>query len=210
MSRKHKRTVTLLPVWIGIVVATVLWTVMFGTKHNNFWTYMVFATTILGSWAWYNERDLFKPTESFGKTILWGVGSAVLLYGVFWVGDIVTSLFPLQDGMIKNVYSTKEQADKWVIGALLLFPIGPGEEIFWRGLVQKRFVEKWGMMGGIATATLIYSLVHLASINPFLILAALVCGAFWGFLYHYTKSIWICIVSHAVWDFMIFVLIPLR
>lgn len=41
-----------------------------------------------------------------------------------------------------------------------------------------------------------------------LILAAGLCGLFWGFLYVQNGSILLNIVSHTVWDVAIFLLFP--
>jgi membrane protease YdiL (CAAX protease family) len=45
--------------------------------------------------------------------------------------------------------------------------------------------------------------------NLMLIAAAAVCGAFWSLMFMRYKSIWLNIVSHVVWDVMIFLVWPL-
>jgi membrane protease YdiL (CAAX protease family) len=41
-------------------------------------------------------------------------------------------------------------------------------------------------------------------------MAALVCGAFWGLLFIYNKkNITALIISHAVWDVMVFIVVPI-
>jgi hypothetical protein len=41
-----------------------------------------------------------------------------------------------------------------------------------------------------------------------LILAAAVCGVFWGWLYLRFRSPLLNVVSHAVWDLLVFVILP--
>ena len=49
---------------------------------------------------------------------------------------------------------------------------------------------------------------YLASGNIMLLLAAGVCGLFWGFLYLRTGSILLNVISHTVWDVAIFLIFP--
>jgi membrane protease YdiL (CAAX protease family) len=93
---------------------------------------------------------------------------------------------------------------------LLLFVIGPSEEIFWRGFVQDTLAQKFGDNSGWIIASLVYGGVHIAAWNFMLFAAALVCGLFWGWVFKKYKSLWPGIISHAIWDLTIFVLIPVR
>ena len=40
--------------------------------------------------------------------------------------------------------------------------------------------------------------------------AVLICGVFWALLYRHFKSVWPGVISHAVWDAMIFIVIPIK
>lgn len=198
------------PVWIGIFVALILWAFMFRVNYGNFWGWMVIATSALSLYSFYHDRDILKSNWSWSKILLWGIGSAVILYAIFVVGDMVTQSFANQDQQIDSIYGRKSQLPHWVIGALLVFPIGPGEEIFWRGFVQKRLAKKWNPWIGFLIAGLAYTAVHIPSMNLMLVGAAGVCGVFWGLLYKITGSVLPGIVSHAVWDISIFVLFPVQ
>ena len=91
----------------------------------------------------------------------------------------------------------------------MMFVIGPGEELFWRGFLQRRLQGLLGRRIGWLLATGIYASIHLATGNPILVLAAGVCGAFWGWLYLRYRSMLLNAVSHTVWDIIIFILLPL-
>ena len=100
---------------------------------------------------------------------------------------------------------------------LLLFVIGPAEEIFWRGCLQKAIgdaLEGKKLRNARFMAALItlaaYTLIHIWSFNFMLIMAALVAGAVWGLLY-WLKPQWLpaLIVSHAIWDAAVFVVFPI-
>ncbi len=202
------------PVWGSVLLATILWGLMFapGLHIANFWILMTLSASILGGGAiWLEKSEIFKSSQSRPviRTIIWGVGSAAFLYTIFTVGDMITSLWSFQDAKVWAVYSTREEAPGWLIASLLVI-IGSGEELFWRGFVQKRLTNRYSFNQGYLVATLLYTFVHINSLNPVLILAALVAGLFWGLLYQATGSIKVCIISHVVWDVMIFVVMPLR
>lgn len=64
------------------------------------------------------------------------------------------------------------------------------------------------MPRGLVLSVLAYGLVHLGSGSVTLVGAALVCGLFWGCLYQRFKSIWLNILSHALWDRAVFLVWP--
>lgn len=92
--------------------------------------------------------------------------------------------------------------------ARLSLVIAPAEELFWRGFVQNdlmgRFGRFWGTVLGVAS----YGGVHLTSGNLTLIAAATVAGGFWGGLYARGMPLGALIVSHIVWDNLIFLISP--
>jgi membrane protease YdiL (CAAX protease family) len=143
------------------------------------------------------------------KAVL-GVLSAVVLYAIFWLGDKGSRCLlagAAQD--ISAVYAFKEQAPALRIVLLMVLLIGPGEELFWRGFLQRRLEHSLGPWSGWLSATALYAAIHLATGNPILVLAAGVCGAFWGWLYLRHQSMLLNAVSHTVWDIAIFILFPL-
>ena len=144
------------------------------------------------------------------RKIVLGILSAAVLYGVFRVGNQASRyLFAGAAHDISAVYSFKGQATALRIALLMMFVIGPGEELFWRGFLQRRLEDTLGRRSGWLAATGTYAAIHIATGNPILVLAAGVCGAFWGWLYLRYRSMFLNAVSHTVWDIVIFVLFPL-
>ncbi len=200
--------------YFALAVALVLWTLMFSpltAPRFDFWQMMAGSALILSSLAtlfapaWWNRLKFDLPN------ILFGVVVAVVLWGVFWVGDKVASwIFDFARPQVDLIYGIKEGQSPWVLSLLLLLLIGPAEEIFWRGYVQERMGKKWGLTRGYLIATACYTLVHLPSCNFMLVMASLVCGAAWGFLYRYFPDRFTGIViSHALWDAAVFVWFPI-
>lgn len=200
-------------VYAAILVALVLWTVMFSpvtAPHVNLWLVMTIAAVTLTTMAtcfgnWYRH---FRITAA---DVVIGVVTAAALWSVFWVGDKLSQLmFNFARPEVNAIYSFKESISPWLLSALLLFIIGPAEEIFWRGFVQNKMSEKWGATMGFVIATAVYALVHAGSCNFMLVMAALVAGGFWGLIYRfYPNRLGALVISHAVWDAAVFVWFPI-
>ncbi len=201
-------------VWL-CVLATFFWFVMFSpwtAPHLNFWLVMVMATAVLAGPGIWLQKDRLREIYSFKLShVAVGLVSAGILYAIFWVGNVVsTQLFHFARPEITGIYSTRAQASPLTIGLLLLFWVGPAEEIFWRGFVQERLYGRYGRMGGYLVASLVYAAIHIFGFNFMLFMASLVCGLFWGAMYFRYGSVWPGLVSHAIWDVMIFVIIPVQ
>lgn len=140
-----------------------------------------------------------------------GLAVAFALWGVFWIGDKISQLiFDFARGQVDNVYGMKSGVSPALITVLLLFLIGPAEEFFWRGFVQRTMSEKIGATAAMFVTVVIYALVHIWSFNFMLVMAALAAGAVWGFIYRLRPSLLpALIISHALWDVLVFVLLPI-
>lgn len=208
----------------SVILAAVLWFLMFSPGIDlplSFWALMTISSLTLttlaivfGGWP----RLCFSVRE-----LLLGAGIAVVLWGVFWVGDKCSQLlFDFARPQVNLIYDIKSGTSATLIGLLLLLVIGPGEEIFWRGYVQEHFCRLFERRLGnraaaqqkartwaFVCATAAYTLIHIPSLNFMLVMAALVCGIAWGGLYrlmpqHFTAIV----VSHALWDAAAFVWFP--
>jgi membrane protease YdiL (CAAX protease family) len=198
-------------VYLSIVAAFVLWFFIFAYPAGNFWIKLIGSASLLAAIGLISGRRELKALFAFKIRHLWvGIGSALVLYGIFWIGkEAANLLFAFAPGQIASVYATKSQLDAVLIGLLLLLLMGPAEEIFWHGFVQRRLVEGYGAPTGILGTAIIYALVHAVSLNPMLILAAGVCGLYWGLLYQREQNLIPLIISHSLWDVLIFVLFPM-
>jgi len=198
---------------IPILIAIIFWFVMFSPwtkEYVNFWLTMTAAGITLTLMSAFLGKD-FKKQFSFSlKDVLIGLGSAVVLYVVFFLGDFFSKLlFDFAKDQVGQIYMMKEGENPLLLSLLLILLIGPAEEIFWRGYVQRMLEPKFGSWVALIVTTLIYTLVHIWSFNFMLIMSAMVCGAFWGLLYKYNKNLVTLIVSHAVWDVSVFILFPI-
>jgi membrane protease YdiL (CAAX protease family) len=202
----------MLKYFLSVFLAAVLWYLMFVVKpFENFWVMMAISTSILSviSLAFY--KDQLKSANWNLKEILFGISSAVLLYGLFFIGKLIldkAGIIPDHQTSINSVYANRGQLPSYVVALLLFFPIGFGEEIFWRGFLQRTMSEKYGKTISLLVTTFFYVAVHIPTKNPILLLAALIVGLVWGLMFNWRNNIVAPMVSHMVWDPLIFVLIP--
>lgn len=193
-----------------IIAAFILWYFAFQTDIGNFWMRISLAAALLALSALVLTPNPMKLFAVRSRDIVIGVASALLLYAIFWLGQqIALWIFPFASEQIHRVYANREQLDPLWIGLLLFFLVGPSEEIFWRGFVQRRLSERFSVQSALLVTTAIYALVHIWTLNIMLILAAAVVGLFWGWLYQREHSLLSVMLSHALWDLFIFVLFPL-
>lgn len=204
----------------SLLVAASLWFVMFSpwtAPHVNFWVCMTCSALLLTCLAFvFGGKECLGPSTSAEDTppatftCLLGIAIAAALWGVFFVGDKLSQLmFSFSRAQVNLIYDMKGGVSPTLLALLLLFIIGPAEEIFWRGYVQ-RTLSKWrSPFVAFLLTTACYTAVHLPSGNFMLIMAAMVCGIAWGGLYwlmpNHLKAI---IISHALWDAAAFVWLP--
>ena len=218
-------------IFASLFVAASLWFLMFSpwtAPHINFWLAMSASAVILTLLAllFGGLRLPRMSVREWGLSLVLGVVIAALLWCAFWVGDKVSQwLFDFARPQVDLIYGMKTGNAPWLLSLLLLFIIGPAEELFWRGYLQQSLV-RYGMRRyrrmpkaraarkaknwAYILATAAYTLVHLPSGNFMLIMAALVCGLAWGGLYRLMpKQLPAIVISHALWDAAAFIWFPL-
>ena len=199
---------------VGICIAGVLWTVMFSpwtAPHINFWIMMTCSGATLTLYSTWVSPGWWKDVRIGLSDILLGAGLAAVMWGVFWLGEFFsTLLFDFARPQVDTIYGMKEGENPLILTLLMLFIIGPAEEIFWRGYIQKGLSKRWNPNMGFIVTTLVYSLVHLAKFNFMLIMAAAVAGLIWGLAYRFFPNrLGAIIISHALWDCAVFIWFPI-
>ncbi len=182
---------------------------------NAFWLKMPIAAvtavsvaTAVG--AWRIPGTIRMDIRRVAAVMGWGTASALFLYALFYAGvHGIRLVWPEASGPISEVYALRRGISTARMLVLLMLIIAPAEECFWRGALQKLWVRRWGHSIGIGGASALYAAVHLGSGNLLLVVAAGLCGVYWGLLYAWRESLGINILSHALWDALVFVWAPL-
>lgn len=193
-----------------LLLAAAFWHITFALQWLNFWLSMSIAVSVLTAISvWLGGIPVSRRNWTW-RSFFSGVAAAAALYAIFWLGNsLSTLLFQFAKPQIASIYNIRSQGEAALIVFVLLFITSPGEEIFWRGFVQKRLVSRYGAKKGWLFGSAVYAAVHIASGNFMLTMAALVAGLFWGWLYLRERNLVPCIVSHSLWTVTIFILLPI-
>lgn len=201
----------------SVLLAFLLWYAAFIIRPFNFWLTMTFNTVLLSAISFAFGRTPWQKGEWNLRNTGIGILAAIVLYGIFWLGHEILILASTYTGMLPRraenlnaIYASRAELPQYIIAVLLFFPIGFGEEIYWRGFIQRLLQTRRGKDTAFLLTVILYTGVHLPTGNPVLILAALICGIYWSGLYRYTGSIVPVLISHMLWDPFIFVIAPIK
>lgn len=185
---------------LAVGTAFGLFALTFRGERRRFWERMTVTGFVLGNLALANEPGL-RRTRVRARDVGLGLLSASVLYVIFQIGDrMARAVMPRGAKEIKDIYGLRTLGAPEEIALRLGAVIGPAEELFWRGFVQRR-------AGGVAAAAA-YGGAHLVTGNTTIIGAASVAGIYWGLLRALGMSMPALITSHIAWDIWIFLLSP--
>ena len=191
----------------GLALAGLTWTVAFRGR-SHFWPKMAAGVGALGALAVAANPELRRQRPR-PRDLGVGLATAAALYGIFRAGDVFARrVMPAGAADIDEVYARRQEAPRWFIAGVLALAIAPGEELFWRGLVNAYLMQRLGRGAGAAIGALTYGGIHLVTGNLTLTGAASVAGAFWSAQYLVEGRLPSLIVSHIVWDLWIFLVQP--
>jgi hypothetical protein len=187
----------------------VVWTAAFRGK-SHFWQKMAVGVGTMGAFAVAANPALRSARNRPRlRDVPVGVATAAALYGIFRAGDrFARRVMPTGADDIAEVYARRRMAPRRFIVPALTLLIAPGEELFWRGLVNGYLMQRLGRVTGSAVGALIYGGIHLITRNLTLTGAAGIAGAFWSLQYLFEGRLPAVIVSHAAWDIWIFLVQP--
>jgi membrane protease YdiL (CAAX protease family) len=95
---------------------------------------------------------------------------------------------------------------------VVVFLNSPGEELLFRGLVQGRFRQAYGVVPGILAAGAVFGLVHYLALvgsgsELVYVTIAATAGLLLGAVYEYTENLLVPIAIHALWNTSIYLLL---
>ncbi len=82
----------------------------------------------------------------------------------------------------------------------LYIPMGFSEEVLFRGYIQTRLVERHGAARGILIGSVVFTLLHIFGrpLSPVATLSGVILWSAVGALYHYSRSLYLVGMLHAV------------
>lgn len=179
---------------------------------DRFVTATFAATTcmIVASLAMGGYRTLFRPSP---KSIGLGLGIAALLYLVFIGGNAgIAAMHPFGIGASNenSIYSLiASPSNPWYLQLLVLMFDAVGYESYFRGVLQRLLGGPLRGAAPVAVAA-IDAGIHVLSMNPLWVASTFIVDTFWGLGFRLTKDLTGNVVSHFVWDILIFVVFPIH
>lgn len=191
----------------GILIAHVL---MFFSFQNRVVFWYIFAGSILLLITYAMFQGDVDDEVPFFTYISLGIISGLIVYCFFWLSNQGIHLFHLPfDQSIKRLYHYFAPSLYWEYFALILIA-APGEELFWRGFVQKKLLRSFKPSVAIIISSCLYASTQIYSGEFILVLTTFLCGLAWGSLYFWKKSMPTLIASHIVFDILLFIILPLK
>jgi membrane protease YdiL (CAAX protease family) len=105
-------------------------------------------------------------------------------------------LLPMPESLARVFEELLGMQDQVLAALVLLTVIAPlVEEFICRGWLMPALMDRWSHAWAVAFTALIFGLIHL---NPWQFFYAVYLGAWLGWVYVRTRSIWPCVAGHAV------------
>ena len=152
--------------------------------------------------------------DELGKILVWrnipaAVFASVLI--LFFGFEILMSefrnlfqiLLPIPEGFFSGMFYQPENVFIIIVSAGL-FP-GFSEEIFFRGIIARRFFRAYSPIKAILLSSLLFGIMHY---NPWQAVNAFFGGIFIGWTYWRYRSIWLSMFIHAYYNVLV-TLLPL-
>ncbi|UOE95973.1 type II CAAX endopeptidase family protein [Alkalihalobacillus sp. LMS39] len=191
----------------GIALAHLLLFVSFYWQPFEFWLLFPFSLFVMVLYSLsFETMNWTRPTIT---SLLLSAFTGVALYLLIVFGKYLVILLSLPFLTALDQLATIIKPREWWHYLVLFLFIIPGEEIFWRGFVQKRLQQSYSPFVAVIGATLLYASAHLYAGSVLLIAAAIVGGLVWGYIYIRTNNLLLAIASHVIFDLFLLVIFPI-
>ncbi|MFT5354727.1 MAG: membrane protease YdiL (CAAX protease family) [Polyangiales bacterium] len=196
-----------------VAVATLLFSLSLALRaHVNIWLTIGVSAVLLLATTTFGRGELplwgrFRPLIGIGI----GIGAGVLMAIVTHLAyPLAARLVPSIAVEVAGLYEDLRQTPGPVLGAPFLLLAVAAEEAVWRGVLVRQMEKTRGPLVIVLVATLAYAVPQAFSGSWVLVLVALGCGAFWTFLRVWSRSLVVPALTHAVWNLVVFVALPLH
>ena len=182
----------------AVLAEVVAWRLV-ATGRAGVWRLMIAVFALHGALA--VAMGGFEGPGDRGSGIALGLGATtgIALYSATRGFVAVASLWPAFRRAVEDRYGRAREVS---LATGLVLAVGvavPGEELFWRGLVQDRLTDVTTPALGAVLAWAGYVATNLSSTSLPMAAGAIVGGASWAALALFTGGILASLVCHAIW-----------
>ncbi|HZI39040.1 MAG TPA: CPBP family glutamic-type intramembrane protease [Acidimicrobiia bacterium] len=163
------------------------------------WVAMGLTFTMLAVLSLGSGRVRWATRVDLAAALAVGLGSGAALYVATAAFFRITKRWDSLRRQTLSLYQHRQGislARTLGVGALL---VSPGEELFWRGLVQDLAVAAAGTLRGAVVAWGVYVAANVASGSLPVVLGAAVGGVAWAALAWWSGGVVASIACHVVW-----------
>jgi membrane protease YdiL (CAAX protease family) len=200
---------------LGTVVAMVLITIGFAAAGaedlSNNHAFVLVATLaqdamfVIAAYALTAEAGPVSAStfglRPFGRS---AIGTMAIAFGAYWALSLVYSALvaPPCDKLPDDL-GIHQSAVLATLAGIFVIVIAPlAEEFFFRGFLFQALRSSWGVWIAVPASAVIFSAIHLEP-DKFVQLAIL--GMALAFVFHKTRSLWPCIILHALNNTLAFI-----
>lgn len=146
----------------------------------------------------YAWRTLFRPVPNLWQWVL-AAFTVVWMVDILWY-SLPAEWFPFDPtiGYQWNEYGWEGLLTS-MISAVILAPLG--EELIFRGLLFNGLKNRLGLHAAAVISAVIFGSVHFYGVQDMISVGFF--GLLMAYLYHHTRSLWPCILCHALVNFLI-------
>lgn len=182
----------------GFVAEVIAWR-QIAARRFSVWTLVTAVAAAQGIAAALVRSPVASGTTTLLTATTVGIGLGLALYLSTRTFVTVASRWESFREQVLEGYRRAREVSLAVALALSLLVVVPGEELFWRGLVQPRLQASMPVLSGPALAWIGYVVANAASGSLPLVAAAAVGGAVWGALALWTHGVVASVACHATW-----------
>lgn len=202
--------------WLPYVAPMALYMALLAVQSNTnlSWLYPVKTLAVAGMLWWFRKSyDELRPGVSWLGIVVGLVAIAIWIFGDRFypkADELMLSFERWLAGVMQSPYPKPMRTPPFdpsgqygfiafrIIGAVVVVPVM--EELFWRAFLIRWLVNEDFKSVPVGTFTwtsfLITTALFGAEHNQWL--AGLICGALYNMVYYRTRSVWACVVAHAV------------
>jgi len=202
------RRIGVLPGFAAVAAAMIF---LFAVPKGYFVAATFAATTVMMVVAYLvGNARLPRPAP---RHLLIGLGSAVILYFIFYAGNLAITnkgLLGVSGSSEASIYALiASPSNPLLLQVCVLAFDAAGYESFFRGTLQDRLQPRLGI-GAAPAVALVDAGLHAATLNPLWVVTTFVADLAWGLTYRYGRNLSANLTSHFLWDLAVFIIRPIR
>lgn len=165
----------------------------------------ILLSMLLAYWGYIHFVEKRRATELVFTPTGISLGA---LSGVLMIALVSVILFAT--GVYEVLHYRGLQAGLWDI-AFVIVIAATIEEVLFRAVLFQALERQWGTVKALWLQSILFSVLHIANLDPDMGAAELVVtvisgtliGIFWTLLFVYSRNVWVVAANHAAWNFSV-------